>query len=543
MATYRYTAKTQQGETVTGMLTANGAQDVVRQLRAQQLLPLQIQEIAETAATTEAAAGAVSGAGDAAVVQAGAMAAPDASAARPARAGFDLRRIVPFGSKNVPLKELALFSRQFATMVGAGLSILISLRVLAEQTEVRNLKSILFHVADNIERGDNLSGAFARHVPAVPELMVNMLEAGEAGGILVEVFERLSDHFEHEAELHNKVRSALIYPKIVLSVAALMIVFLLVFILPMFADFFSQFDVEMPKLTQVVLALGDWVRSNILLLVIAALALYCLYKLIPQTPAGRRTLDRIALRIPVLGELYLKRSFARFTRTLGTLLNSGVPILAALRVAEKTLDNVVLEASVARARENVRAGRTLAAPLRENPLFPRMLVELVAVGEETGALDAMLYKAADFFERETRMTVERLTSLLEPLIITARDPARWTGAIGLLLRGLNIPVPQPPVIEDRPAPDEAAIPAAAATISTAPDPLLNPSGLAGNSLLQPDGSPSVEAIDATMHPGIAPQGDPGNEEADPSEAGSRETDGDAYADDDAENDEAGAGRA
>lgn len=391
MPVYVFRARDVTGRVVEGSLEAADDREAVRQLRQRNLVPTRL-----------------------------AVEAPRAGRARPApaarRARVDLRHL--FG-RRVGLKSLALFCRQFATMIGSGLAILVSLRVIADQTGDRVLQQVLRDVAERLEAGESLSDAFGRHVPAIPPLVVHMIQAGEAGGILEEVFSRLADHFEREHALSEKVRSALLYPKVVLAAAAGLLMLLLSTVLPTFVALFAQFDAELPLVTRLVLAAGQFTRDHLAALVAAAAAGYGAYAVAAGRGWGRERLDALALRLPVLGELYLKRSLARFTRTLGTLLESGVPILTALRVAEKVLECRPLERMVAEARENVRAGRALAGPLRDGKLFPRMVVEMVAVGEETGALDTMLHKAADFYEQETASLVQRLTSLLEPAIVVA----------------------------------------------------------------------------------------------------------------------------
>lgn len=405
MAVYAYRARDAGGHLIEGSLTAPDEREAVRQLRERGLMPTHLAVATAPAATAEPAR------------------------AFPTLAGLFRRK--------VKLKSLALVSRQLSTMIGAGLSILISLRTIAEQSGEGTLRDLLNKVADRLEAGEALSDAFRHHVPTIPPLMVYMIEAGEASGILEEVFTRLAQQFEREHALNEKVKSATLYPKIVLAGAGLMMIFLFTNILPTFVGLFASLNVELPAVTRGVLNFGEFVRTHLVIILLGLVALYAGFRALARTKTGRDWIDALSLKIPVLGELYLKRSMARFTRTLATLLSSGLPILTALRVAERTLDNAVLERSVQAARENVRAGRSLSRPLRDDGLFPRMLVELTAVGEETGALDNMLFKAAEFYEQETAATVERLTSLLEPALILGT-----AGVVGTIIASVFLPLYQ-----------------------------------------------------------------------------------------------------
>lgn len=403
LALYGYRARDANGRVVTGTLDADDDRDAIRQLRERKLTPTQLTVQVEGTA--------------------------------PGQSPWSLAIFPNFLKRQVKLKSLALFCRQLSTMIGAGLSILVSLRIIADQSADKALREVIDGVIDRLEGGEALSEAFQHHIPTIPPLMVHMIEAGEVGGILEEVFVRMAEQFDRESTLNEKVKSAMVYPKIVITAAAAMVVFLVVRILPTFMILFSQFDVELPLITRAVIAFGDFTRGNLGTLLALVAAIYIALKMLPKTAWGRARLDRLVLKVPVLGDLYLKRSMARFTRTLATLLESGVPILTALRVAERTLDNWVLEQSVERARENVRAGRTLSGPLREDGHFPRMIVEMTAVGEETGALDVMLYKAADFYEQETAHTVDRLTSLLEPIMVVG-----VAGVVGLIIASVFLPI-------------------------------------------------------------------------------------------------------
>lgn len=341
------------------------------------------------------------------------------------------------GTHRIPLNHLALFCRQFATMIGAGLSILISLRTIAAQATSRPLSQMLEDIADRLEGGDTLSKAFGAHEDKIPQLVVHMISAGEVGGILEEVFLRMANQFERENAVNQKVKSALVYPKIILAMSVGMVFFLVLTVMPNFTALFNQFDVMLPLPTKMVLKLGDFLSASGLQLVVVAVIGYFAFMRYARTEQGRELVDPFRLRIPIFGDLVLKRAMARFSRTLGTLLQSGVPILTAMRVTEKTMDNALLEKSLKEAATRVRGGRSLAGPLRENRVFPRMLVEMITVGEETGALDEMLHKAAEFYEGEVNAMVDRLTAMLEPVLIVA-----MAGFVGLILASMFLPIYQ-----------------------------------------------------------------------------------------------------
>ncbi len=345
------------------------------------------------------------------------------------------RRGFSFGRGRVGLRDLGLFCRQFATMINAGVAILTSLNILTRQAGSRRLRTALAAVSRGIEQGSTLSDAFRAQPDAFPPILVNMASAGEAGGILEESFERLADHFEKEHAVSQKVKSAMTYPSIVSVVAVGVVAFMVVFVLPSFINIFAQMGAELPGPTLFVLAVSDFVRAYWYLLIAGLVLLIIGLGLYTQSPAGAYQLDALLLRVPVFGDVILKRSVSRFCRTLGTLLRSGVPLLVSLNVVERTVGNRPVAAAIVAAEDEIRAGRGIVEPLRASRLFPSMVLEMMAVGEETGSIDTMLLKVADFFDKDIDVTVGRLSSMVEPLIIVFVG-----GMVGFILISLIMPM-------------------------------------------------------------------------------------------------------
>jgi len=321
-----------------------------------------------------------------------------------------------FGGK-VKDKEMAIFTRQFSTMIDAGLPLVQCLNILAEQSESKTLRSVTGQVARHVEAGSTLADALRRHPRTFDDLFTNLVEVGEAGGILDVVLQRLAAYIEKAAALKRKVKAAMVYPCAIIGVALLVVIFMLTFVIPTFAQMFKDLGADLPLPTKVVMLLSDFVRSYILLIIAgligAAMALRSYYR----TEGGRATIDALMLKLPVFGTLVRKVAVARFTRTLGTLVQSGVPILDGLRITARTAGNKVVERAVLQCRAAVTEGKTLADPLRTSGVFPPMVTQMISVGEQTGALDAMLSKIADFYDDEVDTAVSTLTSLLEPIMI------------------------------------------------------------------------------------------------------------------------------
>ncbi len=321
-----------------------------------------------------------------------------------------------FGGK-VKDKEMAIFTRQFSTMVDAGLPLVQCLTILAEQSESKTLRTVTSKVAGSVEAGSTLADALRRHPKTFDELYVNLVEVGEAGGILDTVLQRLSVYIEKAAALKRKVKSAMIYPLTIVGVAFIVIIFMLTFVIPTFAKMFTSMGADLPLPTLIVIKLSDFAARFWWLIIAAAIGIVVGIRTYYRTEGGRSLIDALVLKLPVFGTLVRKVAVARFTRTLGTLVSSGVPILEGLRITARTAGNRVVERAVLETRASVTAGKTLAEPLKASTVFPPMVVQMISVGEQTGALDAMLNKIADFYDDEVDTAVSALTALLEPLMI------------------------------------------------------------------------------------------------------------------------------
>jgi len=325
---------------------------------------------------------------------------------------------MPTFGGGVSSKELAIFTRQFSVMIDAGLPLVQCLEILAGQQENKTFEKILTGVRSAVESGQTLSSAMRQYAKVFDPLYVNMVEAGETGGILDTILQRLSSYIEKNVKLKRAVQSALIYPVAVLFIAFGVIILLLWKVVPIFATLFAGLGAELPLPTRVVIGLSNFVGSiyGLVILVVfvgAAVALKYWY----DTPTGRFALDTVLLKLPLIGMLLRKIGVARFTRTLGTLISSGVPILEGLDITARTAGNAVIERAIQKTRKAVEAGRTLVDPLKETNVFPSMVTQMIGVGEQTGAMDAMLQKIADFYEDEVDAAVKDLLTALEPLMI------------------------------------------------------------------------------------------------------------------------------
>ncbi|MFH0777196.1 MAG: type II secretion system F family protein [Candidatus Eisenbacteria bacterium] len=319
--------------------------------------------------------------------------------------------------RKVGTKDLAVFTRQFATMINAGLPLVQCLDILSKQTEKEHFRKVIAEVMHDVESGSTLAEALGKHKNVYDDLYVNMVESGEAGGILDDILMRLAAYIEKAEALKRKVKSALMYPAVVMVVALGATTFMLLFIIPTFAKMFSDFGGQLPLPTLIVLKLSHALRGYWWAMGAGVAGLVIGLKQFYKTTPGRILIDRLQLRFPVLGDVIRKAAIARFTRTLGTLIKSGVPILTGLEITARTAGNKVISDSVLRTRTSIREGETLAAPLRQSEVFPAMVVQMIAVGEETGALDEMLRKIADFYDDEVDTAVETLTSVIEPVMI------------------------------------------------------------------------------------------------------------------------------
>ena len=342
------------------------------------------------------------------------------------------------GTGRVKLKDLAVFSRQFATMINSGLSLLRALTILGEQTSNRRLGEVITQVRAEVEQGTSLSAALARHPKVFNRLYVSMVRAGEIGGFLDQVLVKVAETFEKEVELRGKIRSAMTYPVVVSIMVVGIVAAMLIFIVPTFENLYSSLGGTLPLPTRMLMGASNVLRRFFLLVMVAVIVLVFLFRRWKATDRGRYQLDRFKLKVKVFGPLFHKSALSRFSRTLATLIRSGVPILQALEIVGETVNNQVIARAVRDVQDSVREGENLATPLSKHSAFPAMVVQMMAVGEETGALDTMLTKVADFYDQEVEAAVASLTSMIEPILIAVMGAAVGGMVIALYLPLFNI---------------------------------------------------------------------------------------------------------
>jgi type IV pilus assembly protein PilC len=347
----------------------------------------------------------------------------------------DLFENVSFLQPKVKNKDLVVFTRQFSTMIDAGLPLVQGLTILADQNENPTFKVMLKTITKDVEGGSTLAEAMRKHPKVFDELFVNLIAAGEIGGILDTILRRLAEYIEKAERLKGQIKGAMTYPIVVVAIAVIVIAVILIFVIPVFEDMFKSFGSALPTPTQIVVTMSRFIKGNIHWLIIAFVALVFGFKRYRMTEGGRKTTDTIALKLPIFGDLLKKVAVARFTRTLGTMIGSGVPILDALEIVAKTSGNVVLEEILFEVRGSIAEGQTIAEPLSENDIFPGMVIQMISVGEATGALDTMLSKIADFYDEEVDAAVDALTSMLEPLLMLFLG-----GSIGGLVVAMYLPI-------------------------------------------------------------------------------------------------------
>ena len=324
---------------------------------------------------------------------------------------------IPFLKQKVTLKDIVVFIRQLTTMIDAGLPLVQSLEILATQCENKTFQEVLNDIRSNVESGKTLASSMARHPKVFDELFVNMVNAAEISGNLDVIFLRLANFMEKSMALQRKIKGALFYPVSVIVIAAIVVAVLLIKVVPVFSQMFSSAGQALPLPTQIVVIISNWLRHYFLYLVGGIIATGVILKRIYRFSWGRKFFDALFLKLPVFGPLIRKAAVAKFTRTLGTMLQSGVSILEALDIVAKTSGNVIIEESVYKARESIKEGKNIAEPLQETKVFPPMVVQMISIGEKTGALDTMLFKIADFYDEEVDQSVENLTALMEPMIM------------------------------------------------------------------------------------------------------------------------------
>jgi type IV pilus assembly protein PilC len=331
--------------------------------------------------------------------------------------GLEYEISMPTFGAPVKARDIVVFTRQFATMIDAGLPIVQCLQILAAQSDSKPFRKAISTIKDDVESGSTLADAIRRHGKIFTDLYTSMVQAGEIAGILDTILVRLATYLEKAVKLKSKIKGAMIYPACIVTAAMLVTTVLLVWVIPVFADVFSSFGAQLPMPTQIVIKLSNFTIAHVWFILGAPVAAAFAVRQAYRTDGGQLWIDRFMLRVPVFGPLIRKASVARFTRTLGTLVSSGVPILDALSITARTAGNKVIERAIVQARTSISNGRTIADPLTESKVFPPMVCQMISVGETTGALDSMLQKVADFYEDEVDNTVANLMSLLEPVVI------------------------------------------------------------------------------------------------------------------------------
>jgi type IV pilus assembly protein PilC len=352
---------------------------------------------------------------------------------RPAAQG--LEREIKLRKGRVKLKELAIFSRQFATMINAGLTMLRTLTILSEQSENPELNRVLRLVKADLEAGNALSVAFAKHPRVFPPLMVSMVRAGETGGFLDLAMRQIADNFEAEVKLRSKVKAAMAYPVVVLVMAVLAVIAMLLFVVPTFDDLFKELGGTLPLPTRVLVAASHGMKFLAPIGAVGTVAGFVAWRRYKDTAQVRDVVDPFKLKVPIFGKLFQKIALARFARTFGTLLRAGVPILSALDITAETCGNVVIGRALRDVGESVKTGESVSGPLRKHPIFPSMVVHMMASGEETGALDEMLSKIGEFYDNDVEATTESLTAIIEPLMIAVLG-----SIIGSMIIALYLPM-------------------------------------------------------------------------------------------------------
>ncbi len=352
-----------------------------------------------------------------------------------ANSGMKKEIKIPGMGTKIKLKDLAVMARQFAVMINSSLSLLRALTILSEQTENKELGRILGLVRQDVETGQALSTAMGKHPNAFPPLMVNMIRAGEVGGFLDAVLLQLAENYEAEVKLRGKVKSAMTYPVVVFVIAIIAVVGMLLFIVPVFVKMFADLGGTLPAPTRVLVFLSSAMKVAAPVGLVGLVVFSATWPKLKHKDAVRNALDPLKLKNPVFGQLFQKIALSRFSRNLGTMMRSGVPILQSLEIVSATTGNVVLERAIKDVQDSVRNGESLAKPLEQHKVFPPMVVQMMAVGEETGALEEMLHKISDFYDQEVEATTEALTSLIEPIMIAVLG-----GIIGSMIIALYMPI-------------------------------------------------------------------------------------------------------
>lgn len=348
----------------------------------------------------------------------------------------DIEINLPFFKAKVPEKDVVIFTRQFSTMINAGLPIIQCLEIQSSQQENKEFKKVLTEIKESVETGETLADALRKHPTAFDSLYCNMVDAGETGGALDVILGRLAFFMEKNMRLKKQVKGALVYPASVLTVAVIVIAIMMIFVIPAFSKMFSGFGAELPLLTQIIVNISAFLRGNIIFILAALFGIsFVLKRAYRKSDKVHHFFDNMFLKMPIFGMLLRKVAVAKFTRTLGTMISSGVPILTSLEIVARTAGNVVIEKAILATRESISQGKTIAEPLMESGIFPSMVVQMIAVGETTGALDQMLNKIADFYDDEVDTAVSAITSLIEPLLMVFLG-----GILGTMIVGMYLPI-------------------------------------------------------------------------------------------------------
>lgn len=392
MAIYAWEGKNAQGKVISGEMEAKSAQVVFNALKQQRITP-NLKKIREKGK------------------------------------GLEMEIKIPGFGPKVKGKDVVIFTRQFATMIDSGLPLVQALEILSKQAENKAFKKVLEGTKEHVETGGTLAEGMGKHPEAFDNLFVNMVQAGESGGILDVILERLSVHMEKAMKLKREIKTAMIYPGVVVSAAVIVTSVLLIFVIPTFAELFQDFGAALPLPTQMVINLSNFVCANWFFIFGGFAAVIWSFIRFLKQERGKEVIHPIALKLPVFGNIIRKVAVARFTRTLGTMISSGVPILDALNICARTAGNKVVERDVLRARLSISEGKSMVEPLSESDVFPPMVVQMIGVGESTGALDAMLQKIADFYEDEVDNAVTAMKQMIEPIMILV---------LGVIIGGLVI---------------------------------------------------------------------------------------------------------
>ncbi|HEX5902984.1 MAG TPA: type II secretion system F family protein [Actinomycetota bacterium] len=395
--TYDYKVRDRSGSLVTGQLVGDSETLVLQRLREMGMTPVEVK-----------------------------------------KAGTGLRMEINLRPGRVKLKQIAVFCRQFATMVNSGLPILRALSILADQTQSAELAKVLVQVRTDVEQGSSLSGAMGKHPKAFNNLFISMVKAGETGGVLDDVLLSLASQIEKEVELRRKIKSAMTYPVVVVALVTLILAAMLLFVVPQFETIYTNLGGQLPLPTRILLGVSEAFRKYWYVIALGVGVGSLFFRRYKKTDQGRARVDALKIRIPVFGPLFHKVALARFSSTLGMLLRAGVPILQALDNVKETVNNRVIADAVDDVKASVREGESIAKPLGKHKVFPPMVVQMLAVGEETGAVDTMLDKVAEFYNNEVTATVEALTSLIEPLLIAIIGGMVGAAVIALYMPMFNI---------------------------------------------------------------------------------------------------------